>query len=133
MLLRRFRDGRAGIDGYAEDYACVVWGLLELFQAGGDPAWLDWAKQLHATQSRLFRDAADGGWFSTSGDDASVLLRLKEDYDRGRAVGGVGHGVEPPGPDAPVGTRGGCRVSGAARGDPARGAGVAAVRQGWCP
>ena len=81
VLLRRFRDGRAGIDGYAEDYACVVWGLLELFQAGGDPAWLDWAKQLHATQSHLFRDAADGGWFSTSGDDASVLLRLKEDYD----------------------------------------------------
>ena len=81
VLLRRFRDGRAGIDGYAEDYACVVWGLLELFQAGSDPAWLDWAKQLHATQSRLFRDGADGGWFSTSGDDASVLLRLKEDYD----------------------------------------------------
>ena len=81
VLLRRFRDGRAGIDGYAEDYACVVWGLLELFQAGGDPAWLDWAKQLHAAQSRLFRDGADGGWFSTSGDDASVLLRLKEDYD----------------------------------------------------
>ena len=81
VLLRRFRDGRAGIDGYAEDYACVVWGLLELFQAGGDPAWLDWAKRLHATQSRLFRDDADGGWFSTSGDDASVLLRLKEDYD----------------------------------------------------
>ena len=81
VLLRRFRDGRAGIDGYAEDYACVVWGLLELFQAGGDPAWLDWAKQLHATQGRLFRDDADGGWFSTSGDDASVLLRLKEDYD----------------------------------------------------
>ena len=81
VLLRRFRDGRAGIDGYAEDYACVVWGLLELFQAGGDPAWLDWAKQLHATQSRLFRDGADGGWFSTSGDDDSVLLRLKEDYD----------------------------------------------------
>ena len=81
VLLRRFRDGRAGIDGYAEDYAYVVWGLLELFQAGGDPAWLDWAKQLHATQSRLFRDDADGGWFSTSGDDASVLLRLKEDYD----------------------------------------------------
>ena len=81
VLLRRFRDGRAGIDGYAEDYACVVWGLLELFQAGGDPAWLDWAKQLHAAQTRLFRDGADGGWFSTSDGDASVLLRLKEDYD----------------------------------------------------
>ena len=88
VLLRRFRDGRAGIDGYAEDYAAVVWGLLELFQAGGDPAWLDWAKQLHAVQSRLFMDDADGGWFSTSGADASVLLRLKDDYDGAEPAAG---------------------------------------------
>lgn len=88
VLLRRFRDGRAGIDGYAEDYASVVWGLLELFQAGGDPQWLDWAKALHAAQSRLFRDDADGGWFSTSGGDASVLLRLKEDYDGAEPAAG---------------------------------------------
>ena len=33
VLLRRFRNGRADIDAYSEDYACVVWGLLELFQA----------------------------------------------------------------------------------------------------
>ena len=80
-LLRRFRDGRSDIDGYSEDYASVVWGLLELFQAGGDPAWLDWARQLQTIQNELFWDDADGGWFSTTGDDSSVLLRLKEDYD----------------------------------------------------
>ena len=28
-----------------------------------------------------FYDETDGGWFSTTGDDPSVLLRLKEDYD----------------------------------------------------
>ena len=81
MLLRRFRDGHADIDAYSEDYACVVWGLLELFQAGGDPVWLDWARELQATQNRLFWDEEGGGWFSTTGDDPTVLLRLKEEYD----------------------------------------------------
>jgi len=81
VLLRRFRDGRADIDAYSEDYACVVWGLLELFQAGGDPMWLDWARELQATQNRLFWDEEGGGWFSTTGDDPTVLLRLKEEYD----------------------------------------------------
>jgi uncharacterized protein YyaL (SSP411 family) len=80
-LLRRFRDGRSDIDGYSEDYASVVWGLLELFQAGGDPVWLDWARQLQTIQNELFWDDEDGGWFSTTGDDPTVLLRLKEDYD----------------------------------------------------
>lgn len=80
-LLRRFRDGDAAIDAYAEDYAYLIWGLLELFQADGDPAWLEWALALQARQDERFWDAKDGGWFSTSGEDPTVLLRLKEDYD----------------------------------------------------
>ena len=80
-LLRRYRDGDSSIDAYAEDYACLIWGLLELFQAGGDPAWLDWARVLQARQDELFWDGQDGGWFSTTGLDPTVLLRLKEDYD----------------------------------------------------
>jgi uncharacterized protein YyaL (SSP411 family) len=80
-LLRRYRAGDAGIDAYAEDYAYLVFGLLELFQAGGDPKWLEWAKTLQEAQDRLFWDDENAGWFSTSGNDPSVLLRLKEDYD----------------------------------------------------
>jgi uncharacterized protein YyaL (SSP411 family) len=80
-LLRRFRDGHAEIDAYAEDYAYMICGLLELFQADGDPAWLKWAVSLQQTQDRLFFDARDGGWFSTTGRDPTVLLRMKEDYD----------------------------------------------------
>jgi uncharacterized protein YyaL (SSP411 family) len=80
-LLRRYRDGDASIEAYAEDYACLIWGLLELFQADGDPAWLEWAKTLQARQDALFWDQAEGGWFSTTGQDPTVLLRLKEDYD----------------------------------------------------
>jgi uncharacterized protein YyaL (SSP411 family) len=80
-LLRRFRDGHAEIDGYADDYAYLIGGLLELFQADGDPAWVEWAVTLKKRQDELFWDEVSGGWFSTTGQDPSVLLRMKEDYD----------------------------------------------------
>ncbi len=102
-LLRRFRDGRSDIDGYCEDYACVVWGLLELFQAGGDPRWLDWARQLQTIQDVLFWDDEGGGWFSTTGDDPTVLLRLKEDYDGAEPLRWVGCGRESADVGSPLG------------------------------
>jgi uncharacterized protein YyaL (SSP411 family) len=80
-LLRRYRQGDAAVEGYAEDYAYLIFGLIELFQAGGDPEWLEWALQLQERQDALFWDDVDAGWFSTTGTDPSVLLRLKEDYD----------------------------------------------------
>jgi uncharacterized protein YyaL (SSP411 family) len=81
VLLRRFRDGQAGIDAYAEDYAYLIFGLLELFQADPSPDWVAWAVTLQERQNELFWDEADGGWFSTTGTDSSVLVRMKEDYD----------------------------------------------------
>jgi uncharacterized protein YyaL (SSP411 family) len=81
VLLRRYRKGEAGIEGYAEDYAYLIFGLLQLFQADGDPRWLEWAQSLQQRQNALFWDPLEGGWFSTTGKDESVLLRLKEDYD----------------------------------------------------
>jgi uncharacterized protein YyaL (SSP411 family) len=80
-LLRRFRNGDAAVNGYAEDYAYLAFGLIELFQTTGDPRWLEWAMTLQARMDELFWDPVDGGWFSTTGDDPSVLLRLKETYD----------------------------------------------------
>ena len=81
VLHRRSRGAQASIDGYAEDYAFLIWGLLELFQMDSDIAWLDWAVELQARQDELFWDDAGGGWFATTGRDPSVLLRMKEDYD----------------------------------------------------
>ena len=81
ILLRRYRDGHAEIDGYAEDYAYLISGLLELFQADPQPMWLEWAIALQRRQDELFWDEEAGGWFSTTGRDPSVLLRMKEDYD----------------------------------------------------
>jgi len=81
VLRRRYRAGHAAIDGYAEDYACTIFGVLELLQADGDPAWLEWARELQSAQDARFWDETGGGWFSTTGTDPSVLMRLKEDYD----------------------------------------------------
>ncbi len=80
-LLRRYRAGDAAIEAFAEDYAYLIFGLLELFQASGDAKWLAWARELQARQDELFWDAEGGGWFSTTGADPSVLVRMKEDYD----------------------------------------------------
>jgi uncharacterized protein YyaL (SSP411 family) len=81
ILMRRYRAGDTAIEGFAEDYAFLIWGLLELFQSSGDAAWLSWARQLQRRQDELFWDDVDGGWFSTTGNDPSVLLRAKEDHD----------------------------------------------------
>jgi uncharacterized protein YyaL (SSP411 family) len=80
-LYRRYRDEEAAVDAFCEDYAYLAWGLIELFQATGDAAWLTWARDLVDVQTSLFYDTRDGGWFSTTGEDRSVLLRVKEDYD----------------------------------------------------
>ena len=87
-LLRRYRDGDAAIDAYAEDFACLIFGVLELFQATGDADWLEWAMTLQQRQDELFWDTEEGGWFSTTGKDPSVLLRLKEDYDGAEPAAG---------------------------------------------
>ena len=81
IVKRRYRDGDTAIDGYAEDYAYLIFGLIELFQAGGNPHWLEWARALQKRQDEQFWDAENGGWFNTTGADPSVILRMKEDYD----------------------------------------------------
>ena len=91
VLLRRYRRGEAAIEAYAEDYAFLVFGLLELFQADGDPQWLQWARTLQRVQDELFWDTDEGGWFSTTGKDPSVLVRMKEEYDGAEpSASGVG-------------------------------------------
>jgi len=80
-LLRRYRDGDADIEAYAEDYAYLIFGLLELLQADSEPMWLEWAIALQQRQDELFWDETAGGWFSTTGQDPTVLVRMKEDYD----------------------------------------------------
>src|SRR5213592_615250 len=81
ILFRSYREGRGDIEGFADDYAFVIQGLLDLYEASFDVEWLKFATQLQETQDRLFLDEENGGYFSTSGKDESVFLRMKDDND----------------------------------------------------
>ncbi len=81
LLYRNYRQGRSEIAGFADDYAFVIQGLLDLYEASFDIEWLKFAVDLQETQDRLFYDRKNGGYFSTSGKDQSVFLRMKDDND----------------------------------------------------
>ncbi|MEP4079107.1 thioredoxin domain-containing protein [Haloferula sp.] len=81
VLLRSYRDGSSGVDGFAADYAFLIQGLIDLYEAGFDIRWLRWADLLQKKQDELFLDKEHGGYFATTGKDASVLIRPKESYD----------------------------------------------------
>ncbi len=80
-LRRSYRGGPSEVGGFAEDYAFYIQGLLDLYETSFDLKWLRLAEQLQATQDRLFWDERNGGYFTSAGNDASVLIRMKEDND----------------------------------------------------
>lgn len=81
VLHRRYRDGEVAIRAFVEDYAQLIEGLIDLYQAGFEPRWLRWAEELQSRQLELFWDNDAGGFFADDGEDSSVLMRLKDDYD----------------------------------------------------
>ena len=80
--LRRSRRGEMMLEtGFAEDYAFLIQGLLDLYEATGDLGWLQWANDLQTIMDRLFWDPVEGGYFSSPEGDPHLLVRLKDDYD----------------------------------------------------
>jgi hypothetical protein len=80
-LFRRFRAGEAAVDGYAEDYAFLIQGLLDHYEAVFDASDLEWALALQEKQNALFWDAGSGGYFSSAADAPDLPVRMKETYD----------------------------------------------------
>jgi uncharacterized protein YyaL (SSP411 family) len=80
-LLHRFRDGDAAIPGNLDDYAFMVWGLLELYQTGFDVSFLRHAIELNDYALAHFWDDRTGGFFFTGDTGEKLLIRTKEIYD----------------------------------------------------
>jgi uncharacterized protein YyaL (SSP411 family) len=80
-LKRRYRLGAAEVDGFLSDYANMVQGLLDLYEASFDVRWLNWALRLQGTQDRLFWDSKQGGYFTTFASDEHLLWKDREAYD----------------------------------------------------
>jgi hypothetical protein len=80
-LLHRYRDGEASIPANLDDYAFLVWGLIELYEATFDTRFLARALWLNRDQLAHFWDDAAGGFFFTPDDGEELLLRQKDAYD----------------------------------------------------
>jgi len=80
-LLRRYRQGEAGLAAQLDDYAFFVQGLIDLYEASFAITYLQRAIDLTRKQIELFADKAGGGFFETTGLDKTLLLRMKGDYD----------------------------------------------------
>ena len=80
-LLHRYREGESAIKGLLCDYAFLVWGLLELYEADFNPQILKEAVSLNEMMLELFWDEIEGGFFLTPYDGESLLIRPKEIYD----------------------------------------------------
>ncbi len=87
LLLHSFKDGQARFNAYLDDYAAVIDGLVRLFEADGDIAWLSWAEELAGILDREFRDEAEGGFFYTGKSHEALILRNKDYQDNATPSG----------------------------------------------
>ncbi|KAI9699390.1 MAG: hypothetical protein M1836_003001 [Candelina mexicana] len=80
-LRRVFREGPGDAPGFADDYAFLIQGLIELYEATFDDTYLQFADRLQKTQITLFWDTASSAFYSTEDSQPDLILRLKDGMD----------------------------------------------------
>jgi uncharacterized protein YyaL (SSP411 family) len=80
-LLRSWRDGIAGVRGFAEDHALLAGAFLTLYETNADLRWFGAARELCDALVDLFADRERGGFFQTGSDAEALVVRPKDLYD----------------------------------------------------
>ncbi|WP_305982907.1 thioredoxin domain-containing protein [Roseivirga thermotolerans] len=80
-LFRNYKNGKAGINGYLEDYAAVIEGMAKLYQVSFDEHWLMLANTLTSITLSEFYDEKEGLFFYTSNRAEELIARKKEIFD----------------------------------------------------
>ncbi|MDO8635368.1 MAG: thioredoxin domain-containing protein [Dehalococcoidia bacterium] len=80
-LLRSYKDGKAKIPGYLEDYAAMIDGLLALHSATFEPGWLVEARQLADTMVEEFWDGSEKVFYDTGRRHEMLFLRPRDIFD----------------------------------------------------
>ncbi len=86
-LYRRYRDGHLAQSGFLDDYAFLIWGLLDLYEAAFDLSFLEEAIKLNRIMLDLFWDDKEGGCFFTP-KDGEVLIAREKDISDGAVPSG---------------------------------------------
>ena len=86
QLLHAWKDGRARFTAYLDDYACLLEGLIELYQATGTARWLEEALSVAEQMRDRFADSA-GGFFYTASDHEALIARTKDAQDNATPSG----------------------------------------------
>jgi len=86
-LLHSFKEGQARFNAYLDDYACLIDGLIDLYQATFEPRWLDAALEFAEQMLSRFEDARSGGFFYTSIDHEQLVARVKDTQDNATPSG----------------------------------------------
>ncbi|MBN2408124.1 MAG: thioredoxin domain-containing protein [Candidatus Aminicenantes bacterium] len=82
VLHHRSAEGEVTVPAFLDDYAFLIWGLLELYESTFDEGFLSWAVELSEETVRNFWDERQGGFFFTSaGLHKDLPTRRKEIYD----------------------------------------------------
>lgn len=79
-LLRTHKDGESKLNAYLEDYANLIDGLLELYQTTFETQWFIEARRLADRVLEHFT-ADDGGFFDTSDDHETLIVRPRNMQD----------------------------------------------------
>lgn len=80
-LFHRYKDGEVAITAFLDDYAYLVWALLESYEGTFKPKYLELAKNLTSKMIEYFWDEKKGGFFFTGTYSEKLLVRKKEAYD----------------------------------------------------
>lgn len=80
-LLHRYRDGEAGLLANVDDYAFLMWGLLELYEATFNLDYLEEALALNEELYTYFWDDLAGGYYFSADDAEQLITRQKQIYD----------------------------------------------------
>jgi uncharacterized protein YyaL (SSP411 family) len=80
-LFHRHREGESAIMANLDDYAFLIWGLIECYEASFDASFLKTALSLQADLTKHFWDKEHGGYFFTPDDGEDLIIREKESYD----------------------------------------------------
>ena len=86
-VVRSFKDGRARIAGYLEDYASLGLAALALYELTFDKVWLDRARDLSESMVRWFWDDAAGVFYDTASDQERLITRPREVTDNATPSG----------------------------------------------